>query len=147
AVGSLAPRRSHIERPRGSARRTRTRERDCHGQRPGHRRATDVPAEESGRGIRGTEGGMKLKRQPAGELRKSDAGKKVLLKGWVGRRRDLGELIFLNVRDRSGEVQVVFDKGRCPADAVARAAEARGEDVVELEGEVVLRAEGQRRSE
>src|SRR5215468_7750161 len=48
------------------------------------------------------------------------------------RRRDLGELIFLNVRDRSGEVQVLFDKGRCPAEAVARAAEARGEDVVEL---------------
>jgi len=90
---------------------------------------------------------MKRKRQPAGELRRSDAGRKVLLQGWVGRRRDLGELIFLNVRDRSGEVQVLFDKGRCPAEAVARAAEARGEDVVELEGEVVLRAEGQRRAD
>jgi aspartyl-tRNA synthetase len=90
---------------------------------------------------------MKPRRQPAGELRKTDVGKKVLLKGWVGRRRDLGELIFLNVRDRSGEVQVLFDKSRCPAETVARAGDARGEDVVELEGEVVLRGEGQRRTD
>ena len=40
-------------------------------------------------------------------------GARVLLQGWVGRRRDLGELIFLTVRDRSGIVQVVFDKARC----------------------------------
>ncbi len=83
-------------------------------------------------------------RQPAGGLRAADAGKTVLLKGWVARRRDLGELIFLTLRDRSGLVQVVFDKGRCPAAAVAGAAEARSEDVVAVEGEVILRGEGQR---
>ena len=82
-------------------------------------------------------------RQPAGELRGEDAGRRVLLQGWVGRRRDLGELIFLTVRDRSGVVQVVFDRARCPADAVDAAATARAEDVVEIEGEVARRAEGQ----
>ena len=67
---------------------------------------------------------MKTQRQPAGELRGSDAGRKVLLKGWVGRRRDLGDLIFLTVRDRSGTAQVLFDRVRCPVDVVASAAEA-----------------------
>jgi len=86
---------------------------------------------------------MKTPRQPAGELRASDAGRRVLLKGWVGRRRDLGDLIFLTVRDRSGTAQVLFDRVRCPVDVVASASEARSEDVVEIEGEVALRAAGQ----
>jgi aspartyl-tRNA synthetase len=86
-------------------------------------------------------------RQPAGLLRSVDAGRAVLLKGWVARRRDLGELIFLTIRDRSGLVQVVFDRARCPAEAVAAAADARSEDVVAIEGEVVPRGEGQRNKE
>src|SRR5215813_5293770 len=86
-------------------------------------------------------------RQKAGELRAGDAGRTVLLKGWVARRRDLGELIFLTLRDRSGFVQVVFDRARCPSAAVDAAADARSEDVVEVEGEVLLRAEGQRNRE
>ncbi len=90
---------------------------------------------------------MKRDRQPVGELRAADAGRTVLLEGWVARRRDLGELIFLSVRDRSGLVQVVFDRERCPAEAVAAAGQARSEDVVAIEGEVVLRGEGQRNRE
>jgi aspartyl-tRNA synthetase len=86
---------------------------------------------------------MTLSRQPGGLLSASDAGRKVLLRGWVGRRRDLGELIFLNVRDRSGTVQVLFERARSGSEAVARAGEARGEDVVEIEGEVVLRGRDQ----
>jgi len=86
-------------------------------------------------------------RQPAGTLRGSDAGKTVLLKGWVARRRDLGELIFLDVRDRSGIVQTVFDRARCPAEAVEAASSARSEDVVEIEGSVVPRGEGQRNAD
>jgi aspartyl-tRNA synthetase len=86
---------------------------------------------------------MTLPRQPAGLLSASDAGRKVLLHGWVGRRRDLGELIFLNVRDRSGIVQVLFERARSGDEAVARAAEARAEDVVEIEGEVALRGKDQ----
>ncbi len=90
---------------------------------------------------------MKPGRQPAGELRAVDAGRPVLLKGWVARRRDLGELIFLSIRDRSGLVQVVFDRARCPGEAVDAASGARSEDVVSIEGEVVLRGEGQRNRE
>ena len=85
---------------------------------------------------------MTLARQPAGELRPSDAGRRVLLRGWVARRRDLGDLIFLSIRDRSGLAQVVFDRARCPVDAVSSASDARSEDVVEIEGEVALRGEG-----
>jgi aspartyl-tRNA synthetase len=84
------------------------------------------------------------KRQPAGQLRSADAGRRVRVCGWVGRRRDLGELIFLTIRDRSGVVQVVFDRARCPGAAVDAAGEARSEDVVEIAGDVVLRGEGQR---
>ena len=86
-------------------------------------------------------------RQTSGELRAADAGRTVLLKGWVARRRDLGELIFLSIRDRSGVVQVVFDRARCPAEAVDAASSARSEDVVAIAGEVVLRGEGQRNRE
>jgi len=86
-------------------------------------------------------------RQAAGALRASDAGKTVFLQGWVSRRRDLGDLIFLTLRDRSGLVQVVFDRARCPEAAVAAASEARHEDVVAIEGQVVMRGEGQRNRE
>ena len=82
-------------------------------------------------------------RQAAGVLTAADAGRKVVLRGWVGRRRDLGELIFLNVRDRTGIVQVLFERARSGAEAVARAAEARAEDVVEIEGEVARRGRDQ----
>ena len=88
-----------------------------------------------------------MTRQSAGLLRSSDAGKRVLLKGWVAKRRDLGDLIFLSLRDRSGAVQVLFDRQRCPAEAIAAAGSARMEDVVEIEGEVLTRAAPQRNAE
>ncbi len=90
---------------------------------------------------------MSLPRQPAGTLTASDAGRSVRLQGWIGRRRDMGELVFLTLRDRSGMVQAVFDRERSPSQAVDAAGQARGEDVVEIEGEVVLRAPGQRRTD
>jgi aspartyl-tRNA synthetase len=86
---------------------------------------------------------VSLARQPAGLLSAADAGRRVLVRGWVGRRRDLGELIFLTVRDRSGVVQVLFEKTRSGEEAVARAGDARAEDVVEIEGEVVRRGSEQ----
>src|SRR2546428_13173827 len=58
--------------------------------------------------------------------------------GWVHRRRDLGNLLFLDVRDRTGIVQVVFNKETQP-DAHAKAEQARSEFVVAVEGRVVKR--------
>ncbi len=73
-----------------------------------------------------------------GELRASDAGRNAVVLGWVHRRRDLGNLLFLDVRDRSGIVQVVFNKETHP-EAHAKAEQARSEFVVGVEGEVVKR--------
>jgi aspartyl-tRNA synthetase len=73
-----------------------------------------------------------------GALRGSDAGKPAIVLGWVARRRDLGNLLFLDVRDRSGIVQVVFNKETQP-EAHAKAEQARSEFVVAVEGDVVQR--------
>jgi aspartyl-tRNA synthetase len=73
-----------------------------------------------------------------GALRASDAGRDVVVMGWVHRRRDLGNLLFLDVRDRTGIVQVVFNK-ETHAEAHAKAEQARSEFVVAVEGKVVKR--------
>ncbi|MGI9180025.1 MAG: aspartate--tRNA ligase [Longimicrobiaceae bacterium] len=80
----------------------------------------------------------------AGALRGSDAGATVRLAGWVHRRRDLGGLVFFDLRDRAGLVQVSFDPAWSPAEILAEARAAGPEDVVQLEGVVALRPEGQR---
>ena len=56
-----------------------------------------------------------------GEINASDVGKKVILKGWVQRARNLGGLIFVTMRDRTGLVQVVFDSTLLDADTFANA--------------------------
>ena len=68
-----------------------------------------------------------------GDLRAADADKEVVLMGWVHRRRDLGKLIFIDLRDRSGLAQIVFNKEQHP-DAHARAEELRSEFVVAVDG-------------
>jgi aspartyl-tRNA synthetase len=73
-----------------------------------------------------------------GALRASDAGKPAVVMGWVARRRDLGNLLFLDVRDRTGIVQVVFNKETQP-DAHAKAEHARSEFVIAVEGDVIQR--------
>jgi aspartyl-tRNA synthetase len=75
-----------------------------------------------------------------GELRASDAGKSVVLLGWVNRRRDHGNLIFLDLRDRYGITQIVLDKDLTP-EGHARAEQARPEYVVAAIGKVRLRGE------
>jgi aspartyl-tRNA synthetase len=73
-----------------------------------------------------------------GELRAKDEHRDAIVMGWVHRRRDLGNLLFLDVRDRTGIVQVVFNKETQPA-AHAKAEQARSEFVVAVEGKVVKR--------
>jgi aspartyl-tRNA synthetase len=84
---------------------------------------------------------MGMKRRGAGTIRKEDAGSRVRLQAWVQRRRDHGGLIFLDLRDRSGVVQVVLRPEDRP-EAAEALAPARAEWVVEVEGAVVLREAG-----
>src|SRR5258707_9280317 len=73
-----------------------------------------------------------------GQLRPSDAGTRALLMGWVHRRRDLGGVIFIHVRDREGVTQAVFHTDADPA-VHAKAELVRSEYVVAVEGRVALR--------
>jgi len=73
-----------------------------------------------------------------GTLRPSDAGKKAVLMGWVNRRRDLGNIIFIDLRDRTGVTQVVFNR-EVNAAAHERAEELRNEYVIAAIGTVKLR--------
>ena len=89
-----------------------------------------------------------VSRVPAGSLRREDAGRVVLVQGWVHRRRDHGELVFADLRDRSGLLQVVFDAQFLPSQEVlARAKELRSEFVLAVTGEVVLRDAAARNAE
>ncbi len=74
-----------------------------------------------------------------GELGKSHAGQAVFLAGWIDCRRDLGNIIFLDVRDHTGVTQVVCNP-EISSEAHDRADEVRPECVVGVEGEVVLRS-------
>lgn len=73
-----------------------------------------------------------------GELRASEIGKQVTLMGWVAKRRDFGELTFIDLRDRAGITQVVSNP-EVSAAAHAKAKELRGEYVIAVTGKVVMR--------
>jgi aspartyl-tRNA synthetase len=73
-----------------------------------------------------------------GELRAANAGQQVVVMGWVNRRRDHGNLIFLDLRDRSGICQIVLDKELVP-DGHAKGEQVRPEYVVAAVGQVSLR--------
>src|SRR5580658_6370285 len=73
-----------------------------------------------------------------GDLRESDIGKSVVLFGWVHNRRDHGGCVFIDLRDRQGLAQVVFDPPDS-AEAHALAGELRGEYVLGVRGKVVSR--------
>jgi aspartyl-tRNA synthetase len=78
-----------------------------------------------------------------GDLRTADIGKQVVLMGWVAKRRDFGELTFIDLRDRAGITQVVFNAEDAP-DAHAKAKELRNEYVIAVMGDVVARDENTR---
>ncbi|HEY7024456.1 MAG TPA: aspartate--tRNA ligase [Candidatus Limnocylindrales bacterium] len=76
-----------------------------------------------------------------GELRASDVGRAVALSGWVNRRRDMGQLIFIDLRDRHGLTQVVIDAAESP-EAHDMATAVRNEFVLRVEGVVAKRLAG-----
>ncbi|AHN22640.1 aspartate--tRNA ligase [Lysinibacillus sphaericus] len=84
---------------------------------------------------------MAKRTHASNELSETLQGEHVVLKGWVQRRRDLGGLIFIDLRDRTGITQVVFSPD--VAEAHALADKVRSEYVIEVEGKVILRAEDQ----
>jgi aspartyl-tRNA synthetase len=76
------------------------------------------------------------------ELRPAHIGQMVTLTGWVHSRRDLGGLIFIDIRDREGRTQTVFDPSDLPKDLFERAAALRSECVILVTGKVRQRPEG-----
>jgi len=82
-----------------------------------------------------------LKSRNCGELRASDIGEMVTLAGWVHRYRSHGRVLFINLRDRSGNVQVTFNQNYAP-EAFAIAGQARIEWVLQVKGAVQARPEG-----
>ncbi len=82
-----------------------------------------------------------MKTHRAGELRPQHDGEQVQLAGWVNRRRDQGGVIFIDLRDRWGVVQVVFNQEESP-DAHALANDVRREYVISVKGYVRIRPEG-----
>lgn len=83
-----------------------------------------------------------LKSHSCGELRVEHVGQTVTLAGWVNRRRDMGGVIFVDLRDRGGKAQVVIDAGRSKA-AFEAAEQVRSEYVLQVTGEVAKRPFGQ----
>jgi aspartyl-tRNA synthetase len=86
----------------------------------------------------------RLRDRMVGGLREGDHGTRQRLAGWVHRRRDLGGLVFVDLRDRSGLVQVSFGPAWTEAASLALAHELGHEDVILVEGVVERRPEGAR---
>ena len=75
----------------------------------------------------------------AGRVREEHIGQEITLKGWVGRRRDLGGLIFIDLRDREGIMQLVINPEKVSAEVMATAESLRSEFVIEVTGQVAAR--------
>ena len=75
----------------------------------------------------------------AGRVREEHIGQEITLKGWVARRRDLGGLIFIDLRDREGIMQLVINPEKVSAEVMATAENLRSEFVIEVTGQVEAR--------
>ena len=75
----------------------------------------------------------------AGRVREEHIGQEITLKGWVSRRRDLGGLIFIDLRDREGIMQLVINPEKVSAEVMATAESLRSEFVIEVTGQVAAR--------
>ncbi len=84
---------------------------------------------------------MMIRTHRCGELTRHHAGQTVVLNGWVQRRRDHGTVLFIDLRDRQGITQIVFNSEKAPK-VHERAERLGSEDVIAISGEVLLRPEG-----
>ena len=75
-----------------------------------------------------------------GEVNKEDIGKKITLMGWAAKYRDLGGVMFVDLRDRTGIVQIVFNE-TCGEEMFEKASKIRSEYVLGIEGEVRKRSD------
>ena len=75
----------------------------------------------------------------AGRVREEHIGQEITLKGWVSRRRDLGGLIFIDLRDREGIMQLVINPEKVSAEVMVTAESLRSEYVIEVTGQVAAR--------
>ncbi|WP_373762662.1 aspartate--tRNA ligase [Jeotgalibaca porci] len=85
---------------------------------------------------------MKKRTEYCGLITEAYIGQEITIKGWINRRRDLGGLIFIHLRDREGIMQVVFNQEK-NAELFALAESMRHEYIIEVTGTVVLREEDQ----
>jgi aspartyl-tRNA synthetase len=85
---------------------------------------------------------MLIRTHNCGQLRESDVGQTVTLSGWVNSYRDHGNLVFIDLRDRFGLTQVVFEKEDISKDLLEQGAKLRNEDVIAIEGAVRIRKGG-----
>ena len=76
------------------------------------------------------------------ELRQEHSGNDAILVGWVHSRRDLGGLLFIDLRDREGRTQTVFDPADLPKELFERASKLHSESVIEVSGKVRMRPAG-----
>ncbi len=75
-----------------------------------------------------------------GEFSAADAGRDVTVMGWVQKQRNKGGIIFVDLRDRSGILQIIFEEADCGAEAFAKAERLRSEFVIAVEGRIEKRA-------
>jgi aspartyl-tRNA synthetase len=80
-----------------------------------------------------------LRTHTCGELRSENIGKRVTLSGWVQKIRDKGGMIWIDLRDRYGITQLVFDEGKTPQTIVEKARTLGREFVIQAEGLVIER--------
>ncbi len=94
-----------------------------------------------------TVSGTSRRTHRCGELRATEVGQRVRLGGWVHRRRDLGGIVFIDLRDRAGIVQVAVGPDWAPVDVQRRAGAVGSETVVVVEGTVVVRPAAMRNAD
>ncbi|WP_373768250.1 OB-fold nucleic acid binding domain-containing protein, partial [Jeotgalibaca porci] len=85
---------------------------------------------------------MKKRTEYCGLITEAYIGQEITIKGWINRRRDLGGLIFIHLRDREGIMQIVFNQEK-NAELFELAESMRHEYIIEATGTVVLREEDQ----